>query len=72
MRLTKILLNLLCSDESESLDAVLPGLLRIANKMLNTSLKKVQDQFWKEFSSNRKSEKLFESRRKEMKVNCSP
>ena len=60
LKLTKTLLTLLCSDESESLDAILPALLKLANKMLHSSIRKIQDQFYKEFESNRKSEKLFE------------
>jgi len=60
LKLTKTLLTLLCSDESESLDAVLPALLRLANKMLGNSISEIQEQFFKEFRSNRKSEKLFE------------
>lgn len=60
LKLTKILLNLLCSDESESLDAILPAVLKLANKMLKYAIEEIQTQFYKEFESNRKSEKLFE------------
>ena len=60
LKLTKTLLTLLCSDESESLDAIFPVLLKLANNMLNSSIKKIQEQFYKEFESNKKSEKLFE------------
>lgn len=60
LKLTKTILALLCSDESESLDAILPALLKLANNMLNCSVKKVQDQFYKELESNKNSEKLFD------------
>ena len=49
LNLTKTLLTLLCSDESESLDAILPALLQLANSMLHARIKKIQDQFFKNF-----------------------
>ncbi len=54
------MLKLLCSEESESLDSILPLLLKLANKMLTGSMRKIQDQFYSEFVKNKHSERLFE------------
>ena len=60
LKLTKTLLKLLCAEESESLDSILPMLLKLANKMLTGSMRKIQDQFYNEFVRNHRSERLFE------------
>jgi len=60
LKLTKTLLSLLCSEESESLDSILPLLLKLANKMLTGSIKTIQDQFYNEFTRNKHAERLFE------------
>ena len=60
LKLTKTLLELMCSKESNELDFILPLLLRLANKLLTGPIKEIQDQFYAEFARNPHSERLFE------------
>jgi len=60
LKLTKTILNLLCAEESERLNSIMPLLLRLANKMLTNALPEIQNQFYTEFQLNSKSERLFE------------
>ena len=60
LKLTKTILSLLCSEESERLNSIMPLLLRLANKMLTEAFPAIQNQFYAEFQSNPKSERLFE------------
>ena len=57
--MTKTLLNLLCSDESEILDSVFPYFIKLSNKMLTNAIPEIQEQFYKGFKEMH-SEKLFE------------
>ena len=58
--MTKTVLGLLCSDESESLNSIMPLLLRLANKILTGTIAKIQNQFYAEFDVNKRSIRLFE------------
>lgn len=58
--MTKTILSLLCSEESESLNSIMPLLLRLANKILTGTIVKIQKQFYTEFDINKRSARIFE------------
>ncbi|MDR3549702.1 MAG: hypothetical protein P4M11_15760 [Candidatus Pacebacteria bacterium] len=60
LELTRTLLNLMCSEESERLNSTMPLILRLANRLLASAMSSIQNQFYEEFQANPKSERLFE------------
>lgn len=60
LRLTKTIISLLYSEEFERLNSVMPLVFKLSNKMLIGALPEIQNQFFSEFETNPRSERLFE------------
>ena len=60
LRLTKTILTLLYSEEFERLNSIMPLVFRLSNKILIGALPEIQKQFFNEFETNPRSERLFE------------
>ena len=50
----------MCSEESERLNSTMPLILRLCNRLLTSAISGIQSQFYAEFQTNPKSERLFE------------
>ena len=69
LKLTRMILTLICAKNSPLMDAIFPSLLKLANAILENSPRYIQDAFYNYFITNKNSENLFEKMETEIRKN---
>ena len=69
LKVTRMILQLICSKHSPLTDKLFPSLLALANNLLEDAPKHIQDEFYNYFINHKNSENLFEQMEKKIQKN---